>query len=211
MRKLRLVVGGWWFVVSGWWLVVGLALTMSVAGQAQTLSGTALVKALQGGGHVIVMRHASSPSQIPEKPNPDNVPPERQLDERGRATSTAMGEAIRRLKIPIGDVLTSPTYRARETARRAGLPNPRPAAELGELTGPMLPASKAQADWLQRKVRDLPRGTNTVLVTHVPNVSAAFPDVLPAVDQGEAIVFAPDGKGATRVVGRIKIEEWAGF
>jgi hypothetical protein len=61
---------------------------------------------------------------------------------------------------------------------------------------------------LQKKVRDLPRGTNTVLVTHVPNVSAAFPDAVPAVDQGEALVFGSDGKGGTQIVGRIKIEEW---
>jgi phosphohistidine phosphatase SixA len=120
-----------------------------------------------------------------------------------------MGEAIRRLRIPIGEVLTSPTYRARETARLAGLPNPRSAEELGEIPGPMLPASKAQTDWLQKKARDLPRGTNTVLVTHVPNVSAAFPDALPAVDQGEALVFGPDGKGGVRLAGRIKIEEWS--
>jgi phosphohistidine phosphatase SixA len=185
-----------------------MALSSTGVASAQTLTGPALVKALQAGGHVIVMRHASSPSRIPDTPNPDNVPPERQLDERGRATSTAMGEAIRRLKIPIGDVLTSPTYRARETARLIGLPNLRPAAELGEITGPMLPASKAQTEWLQKKVRDLPRGTNTVLVTHVPNVSAAFPDVVPAVDQGEALVFGSDGKGGVGVAGRITIEEW---
>jgi phosphohistidine phosphatase SixA len=181
---------------------------MPVAGQAQTLSGSALVKALQAGGHVIVMRHASSPSQIPEKPNPDNVPPERQLDEQGRRTAAAMGEALRRLKIPIGEVLTGPAYRTRETARLLGMPNARPVSELGEIAGPMLPATKAQTEWLQKKVRDLPRGTNTVLVTHVPNVSAAFPDVLPAVDQGEALVFGSNGKGGVQVVGRIKIDEW---
>ena len=184
-------------------LVTGLAAPV----RAQMLSGPALVKALQAGGHVIVMRHASSPSQIPEKPNPDNVPPERQLDEQGRRTATAMGEALRRLKIPIGETLTGPAYRTRETARRMGLPNPRPAAELGEITGPMLPASKAQAEWLQKKVTELPRGTNTVLVTHVPNISAAFPEP-PAADQGEALVFGSDGKGGSRLVGRITIEEW---
>ena len=55
------------------------------------------------------------------KSNPDNVPPERQLDEKGRTTAAAMGDALRRLKIPIGEVLTSPAYRARETARLARL------------------------------------------------------------------------------------------
>lgn len=184
-----------------------MLLPITTTAQGQTLTGSALVKALQAGGHVIVMRHASSPSEIPAKPNPDNVPPERQLDENGRATATAMGEALRRLKIPIGEVLTGPAYRTRETARRIGLPNARTVAELGEGQGTMQAVSKAQTDWLQKKAMEMPRGTNTVLVTHVPNVSAAFPD-LPAVDQGEALVFGSGGTGGARVVGRIKIDEW---
>jgi phosphohistidine phosphatase SixA len=181
-----------------------------VSAQAQTLSGPALVKALQAGGNVIVMRHASSPSEIPAKPNADNVPPERQLDEQGRATATAMGEALRRLKIPIGDVLTGPAYRTRETARLARLPNPRTVTELGEGTGTMQAVSKAQTEWLQKKAKEFPRGSNTVLVTHVPNISAAFPEI-PALAQGEALAFASDGKGGARLVGRIKIEDWPGL
>ena len=81
------------------WLLIGLVLCWSTAANAQTLTGPALVKALQAGGHVIVMRHGSSPGEIPKVPNPDNVPPERQLDEVGRATTTAIGEALRRVKI----------------------------------------------------------------------------------------------------------------
>jgi phosphohistidine phosphatase SixA len=191
--------------------VVLMILLLPVLGDAQTLSGAALVKSLQGGGYVIVMRHASSPSEVPEKPNPDNVPPERQLDAQGRDTSTAMGETLRRLKIPIGEVLTSPTYRARETARLARLPNPRPATELGEGRGTMQAVSAAQTEWLQKKVKEFPRGTNSVLITHVPNITAAFPAETPALAQGEALVFAPDGKGGVRVIGRIKIEEWPGL
>ena len=187
-----------------------LVLCVAAVADAQTLTGQALIKSLQSGGHVIVMRHASSPSEIPATPNPDNVPPERQLDEQGRTTAAAMGEALRRQKIPIGEVLTSPTYRARETARRAALPNPRSVSELGEGTGTMQAVSSAQTDWLQKKAKDFPRGTNTVLVTHVPNVTAAFPDI-PAVAQGEALVFSDDGKGGARLVGRIKIEEWPLF
>ena len=121
--------------------------------------------------------------EVPPVPNPDNVPAERQLDEKGRATATAMGQALQRLKIPIGEVLTSPTYRGRETARLARLPNPRPVAELGEGTGSMQAVSKAQTEWLQKRVKELPRGTNTLLVTHVPNMTAAFPE-FPAIDRG---------------------------
>jgi phosphohistidine phosphatase SixA len=187
-------------------------LAATAVADAQTLSGPALIKALQGGGHVIVMRHASSPSEIPDKQkaNPDNVPPERQLDERGRATATAMGNALRRLKIPVGQVMTSPTYRARETARLAQLPFARPTPELGETTQTMQ-ADAAQVRWLQQQVRAFPRGTNTVLITHVPNMSAAFPDAGAAAEQGEAFVFGPDGTGGARLLGRIKIAEWADF
>ena len=191
------------------WTVLSLVCLAATA-EAQVLTGPALVKSLQAGGHVIVMRHASSPSETPRNPNPDNVPPERQLDEQGRATATAMGEAWRRLKIPTGDVLTGPAYRTRETARLARLQNARSVAELGEGPAAMQGVSKEQTEWLLRKVKEFPRATNTLLVTHVPNVSAAFPDV-PAVAQGEALVFGPDGQGGARVVGRIRIEDWPGF
>lgn len=188
------------------------ALCLAPAAGAQLLTGAALIKSVQNGGHVIVMRHASSPGTLPDNQtaNPDNTTLERQLDQKGRDTATAMGDALRRLKIPVGEVLTSPTYRVRETARRARLSNPRTAAELGEGPQSMKGVTPAQTEWLQKKVKELPRGTNTVLITHLPNVSAAFPDV-PAVAEGEALVFGPDGKGAVRLVGRIRIEEWTSF
>src|SRR5688500_12423957 len=109
--------------------------TLAVANvEAQTLTGAELIAALRAGGHVIVMRHASAPREAPAKDaaNRDNVTLERQLDAAGRAGATAMGEAIRRLKIPIGDVLTSPTYRARETVRYATLPAAKAFEELGD-------------------------------------------------------------------------------
>ena len=75
----------------------------------------------------------------------------------------------------------------------------------------MQAASPAQTEWLQGKVKQFPRGTNTVLITHVPNIRAAFPGETPAAAEGEAFVFGPDGKGGARLVGRIKIEDWNSF
>ena len=59
------------------------------------------------------MRHASSPREVPDKQtaNADNVNLERQLDEAGRASATAMGKALRDLRIPVGEVLTSQRIR----------------------------------------------------------------------------------------------------
>src|ERR1035438_5834779 len=127
------------------------ALAMLFAGvaHAQTLEGGARVKALQKGGYVIVMRHTSSPREVPDAKaaNADNVKPERQLDEVGRSTATAMGKALRDLKIPIGEVFTSPTYRALETVKYAQLGTPKPVAELGENGQSMQGGTEAQAVW----------------------------------------------------------------
>jgi phosphohistidine phosphatase SixA len=192
-------------------LVAGAAaMLMLVAVHAQALKGDALVRALQKGGYVIVMRHTSSPRDVPDKKtaNPDNTKPERQLDEEGRTTATAMGKALRDLKIPIGEVFTSPTYRALETVKYAQLGKPQAVVELGDNGQSMKGGTEAQAVWLRNAVKKFPSGTNTILVTHFPNIRGAFPELTDVAD-GEALVFGPDGKGGATLVGRIKIEEWA--
>jgi phosphohistidine phosphatase SixA len=204
MKSRRVFPG----VVTLLWSAVCLLVITEVS-YAQNLTGQALVSALRQGGYVIVMRHASSPREVPDKKtaNPDNVNLERQLDEAGRTTAIAMGKALRDLKIPIGDVFTSPTYRAMETVRLGQFGNPKPVVELGDAGQSMQPVQEAQATWLKQKVTQPPKGTNTLLITHMPNISRAFPDVAGVAD-GEALVFQPDGKGGTQLVGRIKIEEW---
>jgi len=177
---------------------------------AQALSGPELAAALQRGGYVLVMRHASSPREVPtqQTANPDNTKLERQLDEAGRAGATAMGDAMRTLKIPLGEVLTSPTYRALETVRFARLPQATPVTELGDGGQSMQAVAEAQAAWLRARVAQPPRSGNTILVTHSPNLARAFPDWGTGVADGETVVLRPDGKGGTTVVGRIKIDDW---
>ena len=83
------------------------------AASSQTLQGDALLKALRQGGYVIVMRHARSPLEVPDKrsANPDNVKPERQLDAEGRATAAAMGTPISR--VSDWPLITQPSARPR--------------------------------------------------------------------------------------------------
>jgi phosphohistidine phosphatase SixA len=190
-------------IASGVWVASALA-------HAQTLSGEALVKTLRQGGYVVVMRHASSPREVPDKEhaNTDNVNLERQLDEAGRASAVAMGKALRDLRIPVGVVLTSPTYRALETVRLAKLPDPKPVPELGDGGQSMQGITGSASEWLQKRVTEFPSGTNTFLVTHMPNLTAAFPAIAAGVADGEALVFGPDAKGGATLIARIKIEEW---
>jgi phosphohistidine phosphatase SixA len=181
---------------------------LAAAASAQSLQGDALVKALRQGGYIILMRHASSPREVPAQPNPDNTKPERQLDEEGRATATAMGKALRDLKIPIGTVLSSPTYRALETVKYAQLGEARPVPELGDGGQSMKASTEQQTEWLRKQVTQFPKGTNTVLVTHFPNITRAFPQWSSGVADGEALILGPDGKGGATLVARVKIEEW---
>jgi len=104
-------------------LAAAAILTGSAAGgaRAEQLAGDSLVAALRQGGYVLVMRHATSPEARPDKAiaDPENTNLERQLDQTGRDTARAMGEAFKKLGIPVGTLLSSPTYRALETVRLA--------------------------------------------------------------------------------------------
>jgi phosphohistidine phosphatase SixA len=176
---------------------------------AQAESAQALVASLKKGGYVLVMRHASSPREAPDarSANPDNVKTERQLDEAGRRGAIAMGKAVRDLHIPIGEVLSSPTYRALETVRLAELPNVQSHPELGDGGQSMQGSSAAQGEWLRERAGRLPKGTNTIIVTHMPNISRAFP-AWGTVADGEVVVVGRDGDRGVKPLGRIKIEDW---
>ena len=196
------------------WLCLSATLAFAATGPARSdeLAGSTLVSALRHGGYVLVLRHASSPFEVPDKSaaDPDNVNLERQLDAAGKETSTAMGKAIKTLGIPIGEVDSSQTFRALQTAKYADLPHPMPVAELSEgKQGMAADADKARAAWLTHAAASVPRaGTNTVLITHTPNMMAAFGDKAKDIKAGEAMVFHPDGKGGTSLAARVTIDEW---
>jgi phosphohistidine phosphatase SixA len=178
---------------------------------AQSVPPSELVRQLGGGGYVLVMRHASSPREPPSAAlaNPDNRALERQLDEAGQRGAAAMGMAIRALKIPVGEVLTSPTYRAVETLSHAGFTSPTVVTELGDRGRSMQGIDEAQAAWLRKKVNDTPRSGNMLIVTHQPNLSRAFPEWGATVADGEVVVLRPNGQGDSAIVGRIPIGAWS--
>ena len=187
-----------------------VALWAGVA-SAQTLSGPALIRALQSGGYVLLMRHAASPMTLPDAASaePDNFTRERQLDATGKATAKVMGDAFKAMNLPSGRVLSSPTYRALQTARIARFPTPETAPELGDRGRSMQGVSPADGSWLTQKVAEPPRaGTDTVILTHFPNIRAAFAKESEGVADGETLVFLPDGEGKAELVARVKIEDW---
>ena len=185
-----------------------VALLLTVQSSAQSLAESDLVAALREGGLVLVMRHTNAPRELPDAAivQPDNVRGERQLDEQGRRDATLLGESLRRQQVVISAVLSSPTYRALETARLAGFDDVTVREELGNEG--MREASAQRAEWLQMQVAVRPDKGNHLLITHGPNLNAAFPEHAAGMEEGDMLVFAP-AAGKNGVVAIIKIGDWS--
>jgi hypothetical protein len=100
-------------------VLLNAAAVQAVAG----IEGQALVDALRRGGYQIYFRHAASDwsqyDQVTKAGDWTSCDPGkmRQISESGRKTAAAIGDALRTLGIPIGQVLASPYCRTVETAR----------------------------------------------------------------------------------------------
>lgn len=186
-------------------------LLLAAQPQAQSLAGDALVDALKQGGLVLLMRHTSSPRELPDSTtvNSDNVNGERQLDEKGRRDAAAIGDALRRLNIPVGEVLSSPTYRALQTAQLAGLNTVTVQQELSNEG--MAEAGAQYADWLKTQTTNVPQQGNRLLITHGPNINAAFAEAAAGMEEGDMLVIDPQSDAGSGIVARIKSSDWPGL
>jgi len=128
----------------------------------------------------------------------------------GQDQAREFGEGVKAARLPVGDVYSSPTYRALETVRLASLGTARTFAELDEgAQGMQSNADAARSAWLRAKAAEMPRArTDTIIVTHAPNIGGAFGAAVSDVAAGETLVFRPDGRGAANLVARIKVKDW---
>jgi broad specificity phosphatase PhoE len=170
-----------------------------------------LLQALRAGGSVIVVRHgATFPDQADTDPlNFDNVATQRNLNEQGKALAKAFGDAIRQAGIPIGKVFTSKYNRAYETAVIAGFEEIEKTADITEgglVVSPNENNRRVQA--FRKLLGTAPRaGTNTILITHKPNIVDALGKDWFDVKEGEASVFHPEN-GSYTLIARVQMEEW---
>src|SRR5215467_339403 len=195
----------------------GLALLVAVFlgepawGQSAPAAGDVL-KLLRGGGYVIVFRHgATHADQADTDPlNLDNVAKQRQLNDKGRADAQAVGEAFRAAGIPIGKSYSSRFQRAVETARLIGGKEPHGTLDISEgglVVTPNENNRRTQA--LRALVATAPdAGTNTLIVTHKPNILDAFGKDWFEIKEGEASIFKPEGNGFALVT-RVQVGQWA--
>lgn len=159
-------------------------------------------QALAGGGHVAMIRHARAPGTgDPAGFRIDDCTTQRNLDTRGRAQASAIGDAFRANGIAAARVFTSQWCRCRETAELLGLGTPEDLFALNSFFGERAKGpgqTEALRDWLRDSTAEGP----LVLVTHQVNITA-FTGIYPA--SGEMVVFrlAPDGTPS--VVGTVLV------
>jgi broad specificity phosphatase PhoE len=173
-----------------------------------------LVQALRAGGYNIYFRHVatdwSQSDDVREADDWRSCDPlrMRQLSAAGRDAARAIGTAMRRLAIPVDEVLASPYCRTVETAKLM---------ELGKVSETVQVMNLRAADYVggrtsvvasaQALMASSPgEAFNRVIVAH-GNVAREATPAYPG--EGEALVFEPDGAGGFVLRGRIAVDDWA--
>ena len=165
-----------------------------------------LLNRLREGGYVLYLRHTSTDfSQNDSRMTSyEDCASQRNLTDRGRDEARAIGEHVKRLKIPIGEVLASPLCRTMETARLA-FGKARPTNDVRG--GPARTDDSARYAPLQKLLSSaIPKGQNLVISSHGnPFHAVAGP---PYLAEGEIAVVRPEGEERFSVVARLRLDEW---
>jgi phosphohistidine phosphatase SixA len=195
-------------------LILALFGLLSVAANSQTAPSQAeWIDALRQGGHVIVFRHGATYSdQADTDPlNPKNVAQQRQLNDDGRSLAKTIGEAMHKLRIPVGEVQTSMFQRAIDTGTLLGFGDVKSSPDFTEGGLVVTPNENNRRAQAFRKLvgTQPPAGSNVVIVSHKPNIMDAFGKDWFDIREGEASVFKPDGNGAYKLIVRVQAGEWS--
>ncbi len=204
-------------------LLLMLAVSLGFGMQATPLvaqqSARAAFEDLKQGGYVVVIRHGRT-NESAANPKDDspldlaNCTGQLMLNDAGKDQARAIGEAFKKAAIPVGKVLASGYCRAIEMARLGfGRTETSDALLLEAFVAapgtPAPPPWPERVEMMKRMIATVPEaGTNTILVTHFPNVKAALGV---QINFGDAAIVKPDGHGGAAVVARVLSKEWASF
>ena len=173
------------------------------------IDGVELVEALRGGGYVLYFRHGATDLSTSDSDRTSlaNCATQRILSQAGRKQMTDIGKQIQRLRIPVGTVLASPYCRTVDTAKLA-FGKVVAERDLAHTVTADEAVTRQRADALSKLQATVPRaGTNTVLSGHTGNLQEAT-GIWPS-PEGVAIVFKPDGRGASGYVATVGPTRWA--
>jgi broad specificity phosphatase PhoE len=170
-----------------------------------------IAQVLRAGGLVIAVRHgATFPDQADTDPlNFDNIAGQRNLNDKGKALANAFGDALRQVGVPVGKVYTSRYNRAYETAVIAGFVDIEKTPDITEGGLVVSPNENSRrSDAFRKMLGTAPQpGTNTILITHKPNIVDALGKNWFDVKEGEASLFRPEN-GSYKLLARMQMDEW---
>ncbi len=190
--------------------LAAMLLMLAVAGPA---AAAELMVQLREGGYVLYFRHAQTDWSQSDRPRGAedfgscDGGRMRQLSAQGRHTARTVGESMRALGIPVGEVVSSEYCRCVETARALGLG---PVTTTRDVINARVAEQVGGPDALRERARKRlgarPRaGTNTVVVAH-GNIALLVG--LERPPEGGALVLRPLGGGDFDLVGRIDPGQW---
>src|SRR5262249_8623272 len=142
--------------------------------------------------------------------NYDDITKQRNLNEKGKALAKSFGDALRQAGVPVGKVYTSKFNRAYETATIAGFADIEKTVDLTEGGLVVTPnENNRRAAALRALLAAAPRaGTNTIIITHKPNIVEALGKDWFDVQEGEASIFRQDA-GKYILVARVQMADWS--
>jgi len=196
-------------------------LASQTQGNSQETERGKLLSALQAGGHVIYFRHAEKsgdssiayrlPAQFREC-----VAPEVLLTEVGVASMKSLGQRFKQLNIPVGEVISSPACRCLESAwfsfEKVAIDPSLNGIYREDSAGHLIvneAVNEQFATDLRRMLVKMPAGgSNTILFAHSSNILSLTGLML---EQGEATIFKPDGRGNFVYMSRLKLNDWEGM
>lgn len=185
---------------------------------ARTLAAANAMVALREGGYVVVMAHGPVESDEDDSPAAPtgSCAGQRSLTDTGRLMASGIGKLLAREHVRVGAVVSSRYCRGLETADRiAERTHPayvRSLDELNDVTAASTSADRVRSvDALKRLAGTVPAGgTNTIVVTHRSNMTAAFGGALAQVEDGALAVFKPtsvDGVGPYRLACQLTVKD----
>jgi phosphohistidine phosphatase SixA len=181
-----------------------------IAAQATTVpvrsagQDTVLLSQLRAGGLVLVCRHAITDRSKPDQRNIDMADrsTQRNLSSAGEVQARELGEAMRRLGIPLGEVLASPFARTRESAELA----------FGRATvDDALAFTGADDEMRELLSRPPTEGRNRVLVSHAGRIFRILDHKqVGGLEEGDCAAIRPLGDDF-ELLGRIRASDWSGL
>lgn len=175
----------------------------------ETFATPALIRRLRQGGYVLYMRHGNTNNEFPDQPDMtlDDCSTQRPLNAQGREVATAVGKAVVKARIPVGDVWASPMCRAKESAQLAFGPKTQ-VDKLLMYTANLTTAQKQPMLANTRRLLSEPvaTGTNRVVVAHAPNLADLMGFFVKP--EGTIVVISPLGNQQFRYVASIHPQHW---